>query len=259
MSVIINTAEDIEKMRVAGRLAAEVLEMIGEHVRPGVSTGELDRICHDYIVNVQQAIPAPLNYHGFPKSICTSINQVICHGIPSDDKLLKKGDIVNIDITVIKDGYHGDTSKMFMVGEVLPAVDRLVKITQECLYLAIDMVKPGTQLGDIGHAIQQHAESNHYSVVREYCGHGIGKTFHADPQVLHYGKPGTGMALQEGMTFTIEPMINLGVRQNKLMKDGWTVVTKDRKPSAQWEHTLLVTATGVDVLTRRKEEEQFWN
>ena len=259
MSVIINTAEDIEKMRVAGRLAAEVLEMIGEHVRPGVSTGELDRICHDYIVNVQQAIPAPLNYHGFPKSICTSINQVICHGIPSDDKLLKKGDIVNIDITVIKDGYHGDTSKMFMVGEVLPAVDRLVKITQECLYLAIDMVKPGTRLGDIGHAIQQHAESNHYSVVREYCGHGIGKTFHADPQVLHYGKPGTGMALQEGMTFTIEPMINLGVRQNKLMKDGWTVVTKDRKPSAQWEHTLLVTATGVDVLTRRKEEEQFWN
>ncbi|HBS42172.1 MAG TPA: type I methionyl aminopeptidase, partial [Oceanospirillales bacterium] len=189
---------------------------------------------------------------------CTSINHVVCHGIPND-KPLKDGDVLNIDVTVIKDGYHGDTSKMFMVGEVLPAVDRLVKITQECLYLAIDMVKPGTQLGDIGHAIQQHAESNHYSVVREYCGHGIGKTFHADPQVLHYGKPGTGMALQEGMTFTIEPMINLGVRQNKLMKDGWTVVTKDRKPSAQWEHTLLVTATGVDVLTRRKEEEQFWN
>ncbi len=259
MSVIINTTEDIEKMRVAGRLAAEVLEMIGDYVRPGISTGELDRICHDYIVNEQKAIPAPLNYHGFPKSICTSINQVICHGIPSDDKLLKKGDIVNIDVTVIKDGYHGDTSKMFMVGDVLPAVDRLVKITQECLYLAIDMVRPGTQLGDIGHAIQQHAESNHYSVVREYCGHGIGRTFHADPQVLHYGKPGTGMALKEGMTFTIEPMINLGVRHNKLMKDGWTVVTKDRKPSAQWEHTLLVTATGVEVLTKRKEEEQFWN
>ena len=258
MSVTINTAEDIAKMRVAGRLAAEVLEMIGEYVKPGVSTGELDRICHDYIVNVQDAIPAPLNYHGFPKSICTSVNQVICHGIPSDDKILKKGDIVNIDITVIKDGYHGDTSAMFTVGEVQPAMDRLIKITQECLYLAIDMVKPGVQLGDIGHAIQTHAESNHYSVVREYCGHGIGKQFHEDPQILHYGKPGTGMALQEGMIFTIEPMINLGTRHNKLMKDGWTVVTKDRKASAQWEHTMVVTATGVEVLTKRKEEEQFW-
>ncbi|MEK9713041.1 MAG: type I methionyl aminopeptidase [Thalassolituus sp.] len=258
MSVTINTAEDIAKMRVAGRLAAEVLEMIGEYVKPGVSTGELDRICHDYIVNVQNAIPAPLNYHGFPKSICTSVNQVICHGIPSDDKILKKGDIVNIDITVIKDGYHGDTSAMFTVGEVQPAMERLIKITQECLYLAIDMVKPGVQLGDIGHAIQAHAESNHYSVVREYCGHGIGKQFHEDPQILHYGKPGTGMALQEGMIFTIEPMINLGTRHNKLMKDGWTVVTKDRKASAQWEHTMVVTATGVEVLTKRKEEEQFW-
>lgn len=258
MSVTINTAEDIAKMRVAGRLAAEVLEMIGEYVKPGVSTGELDRICHDYIVNVQDAIPAPLNYHGFPKSICTSINQVICHGIPSDDKILKKGDIVNVDITVIKDGYHGDTSAMFHVGEVQPALDRLIRITQECLYLAIDMVKPGVRLGDIGHAIQTHAEGNHYSVVREYCGHGIGKKFHEDPQVLHYGKPGTGMELQEGMIFTIEPMINLGTRHNKLLKDGWTVVTKDRKASAQWEHTLLVTADGVEVLTRRKEEEQFW-
>ncbi|WP_300433585.1 type I methionyl aminopeptidase [uncultured Thalassolituus sp.] len=258
MSVTINTAEDIAKMRVAGRLAAEVLEMIGEYVKPGVSTGELDRICHDYIVNVQHAIPAPLNYHGFPKSICTSINQVICHGIPSDDKILKKGDIVNIDITVIKDGYHGDTSAMFCVGEVQPALERLIRVTQECLYLAIDMVKPGVRLGDIGHAIQTHAEGNHYSVVREYCGHGIGKNFHEDPQILHYGKPGTGMELQEGMIFTIEPMINLGTRHNKLMKDGWTVVTKDRKASAQWEHTMVVTADGVDVLTRRKEEEQFW-
>ncbi|MEC8907957.1 MULTISPECIES: type I methionyl aminopeptidase [Thalassolituus] len=258
MGVTINTAEDIAKMRVAGRLAAEVLEMIGDYVKPGVSTGELDRICHDYIVNEQKAIPAPLNYNGFPKSICTSVNQVICHGIPSDDKILKKGDIVNIDVTVIKDGYHGDTSKMFMVGDVQPALDRLIRVTQESLYLAIDMVKPGVQLGDIGHAIQTYAESNHYSVVREYCGHGIGKVFHEDPQILHYGKPGTGMAIQEGMIFTIEPMINLGSRHNKLLKDGWTVVTKDRKASAQWEHTLLVTADGVEVLTKRKEEEQFW-
>ncbi|MEC7548071.1 MAG: type I methionyl aminopeptidase [Thalassolituus sp.] len=258
MSVTINTAEDIAKMRIAGRLAAEVLEMIGDYVKPGVSTGELDRICHNYIVNEQNAIPAPLNYNGFPKSICTSVNQVICHGIPSDDKILKKGDTVNIDITVIKDGYHGDTSKMFVVGETQPAVERLIRITQESLYLAIDMVKPGVQLGDIGHAIQTYAESNHYSVVREYCGHGIGKVFHEEPQILHYGKPGTGMAIQEGMIFTIEPMINLGSRHNKLLKDGWTVVTKDRKVSAQWEHTLLVTSDGVEVLTRRKEEEQFW-
>jgi methionyl aminopeptidase len=258
MSVTINTAEDIAKMRIAGRLAAEVLEMIGDYVKPGVSTGELDRICHNYIVNEQDAIPAPLNYNGFPKSICTSVNQVICHGIPSDDKILKKGDTVNIDITVIKDGYHGDTSKMFVVGETQPAVERLIRITQESLYLAIDMVKPGVQLGDIGHAIQTYAESNHYSVVREYCGHGIGKVFHEEPQILHYGKPGTGMAIQEGMIFTIEPMINLGSRHNKLLKDGWTVVTKDRKVSAQWEHTLLVTSDGVEVLTRRKEEEQFW-
>jgi len=258
MSVTINTAEDIAKMRIAGRLAAEVLEMIGEYVKPGVSTGELDRICHDYIVNEQKAIPAPLNYNGFPKSICTSVNHVICHGIPSDDKILKKGDIVNIDVTVIKDGYHGDTSKMFCVGDVQPALERLIRVTQESLYLAIDMVKPGVQLGDFGHAIQTYAESNHYSVVREYCGHGIGKVFHEEPQILHYGKPGTGMAIQEGMIFTIEPMINLGSRHNKLMKDGWTVVTKDRKASAQWEHTLLVTADGVEVLTKRKEEEQFW-
>ncbi|MEN9465562.1 MAG: hypothetical protein RL217_1743 [Pseudomonadota bacterium] len=257
MSVIIKTTDEIAKMRVAGRLAAEVLEMIVPYVKPGVSTGELDRLCHDYIVNVQQAIPAPLNYHGFPKSICTSINHVICHGIPSDDKLLKKGDIVNIDITVIKDGYHGDTSAMFLIGEVSPAHERLVRITQECLYLGIDMVKPGVRLGDIGHAIQTYAESNHYSVVREYCGHGIGKGFHEDPQVLHYGKAGTGLELQEGMIFTIEPMINLGTRLNKQLNDGWTVVTKDHKASAQWEHTILVTATGHEVLTRRREETRF--
>ncbi len=258
MTITINTEADIEKMRVAGRLAAEVLEMIEPHVKAGISTGELDRICHDYIVNEQQAIPAPLNYHGFPKSICTSVNQVICHGIPSDTKILKKGDIINVDITVIKDGYHGDTSKMFHIGEASPSNQRLVDITQECLYMAIDMVKPGVQLGDIGHAIQTHAEKNHYSVVREYCGHGIGKNFHEDPQVLHYGRPGTGVTIQEGMIFTIEPMINLGSRHNKLLKDGWTVVTKDRKLSAQWEHTLLVTASGVEVLTKRQEETQFW-
>ena len=258
MSIKIKTDLEIEKMRVAGRLAAEVLEMIEPHVQPGVTTNELNEICHNYIVEQQDAIPAPLNYHGFPKSICTSVNHVICHGIPSDDKILKKGDIVNIDVTVIKDGYHGDTSKMFCVGDVQPALERLIRVTQESLYLAIDMVKPGVQLGDFGHAIQTYAESNHYSVVREYCGHGIGKVFHEEPQILHYGKPGTGMAIQEGMIFTIEPMINLGSRHNKLMKDGWTVVTKDRKASAQWEHTLLVTADGVEVLTKRKEEEQFW-
>jgi len=258
MTVIIKTADEIEKMRVAGRLAAEVLEMITPHVQAGVSTGELDRICHDYIVNTQKAIPAPLNYHGFPKSICTSLNHVICHGIPSDTKILKKGDMLNIDITVIKDGYHGDTSMMFFIGEPAPALDRLARITQECLYLGIDMVKPGVRLGDIGHAIQQHAESNHYSVVREYCGHGIGKGFHEEPQVLHYGRPNTGVELQPGMIFTIEPMLNLGTRHNRLLNDGWTVVTKDRKASAQWEHTILVTEDGHDVLTRRRDEERFW-
>jgi len=258
MNVTIKTADEIEKMRIAGRLAAEALEMIGEYVKPGVTTGELDRICHDYIVNTQQAIPAPLNYRGFPKSICTSVNHVICHGIPSDDKALKKGDIINIDITVIKDGYHGDTSKMFHVGEPTAPNKRLVDITQECLYLGIELVKPGTRLGDIGAAIQKHAKQNHYSIVREYCGHGIGKEFHEDPQVLHYGKAGTGLELKEGMIFTIEPMVNQGSRFNKLMKDGWTVVTKDRKLSAQWEHTILVTADGYEVLTRRQEETRYW-
>lgn len=256
MSVTIKTPDEIEKMRVAGRLAADVLEMIEEHVVPGVTTGELDRLCHDYIVNVQESIPAPLNYGHppFPKSICTSVNHVICHGIPSDEKKLKKGDVVNIDITVIKDGYHGDTSKMFYVGEVPAHIDRLCKITQECLYKAIAIVKPGTTLGDIGHIIQQHAEANHYSVVREFCGHGIGAGFHEEPQIVHYGKPGTGMAVKEGMTFTIEPMINQGKAACKILGDQWTVITKDRKASAQWEHTLLVTATGVEVLTKRKEE-----
>ena len=255
MTVITKTAEDIEKMRVAGRLAAEVLDMIGPYVVPGVSTGELDRICHDYIVNQQQATPAPLNYNGFPKSICTSVNQVVCHGIPSDKKILKSGDIINIDVTVIKDRFHGDTSKMFTVGEGASHTDRLIKVTQECLYLGIDLVKPGVQLGDIGYVIQQHASKYYYSIVREYCGHGIGTVFHEEPQVLHYGQPGKGLVLQEGMTFTIEPMLNAGKRQVKLnRRDGWTVETKDGRPSAQWEHTLAVTASGVEVLTARDEE-----
>jgi methionyl aminopeptidase len=255
MAVIIKTADEIEKMRVAGRLAAEVLEMIGEYVRPGVSTDELDRICHDYIVSEQQAIPAPLNYRGFPKSICTSVNHQVCHGIPGN-KILKDGDIVNIDITVIKDGFHGDTSKMFFVGKASILGRRLVDITQKAMWKGIELVRPGAHLGDIGHAIQQFVESHGYSVVQEYCGHGIGRGFHEDPQVLHYGSPGTGIQLQAGMTFTIEPMVNAGKRNVKLLPDGWTVVTKDRKPSAQWEHTLLVTADGYEVLTLRKEERQ---
>jgi len=254
MTVTIKTPEEIAKMRIAGRLAAEVLEMITPHVQAGITTTELDQICHDYIVNEQQAIPAPLNYHGFPKSICTSVNHVICHGIPNE-KRLKNGDMVNIDITVIKDDYHGDTSKMFFVGEPSIKGQRLSRVAYECLRLGIDLVKPGTRLGDIGHAIQQHAEANNYSVVREYCGHGIGKQFHEDPQVLHYGKQGTGLELEPGMTFTIEPMINAGKRQVKLMKDGWTVVTKDHSLSAQWEHTLLVTEDGHEILTRRQEEQ----
>ena len=242
-------------MRVAGRLAAEVLEMIEPKIEVGMTTGEIDRICHDYIVDVQKAIPAPLNYHGFPKSICTSINEVVCHGIPSDTKKLKSGDIVNVDVTVIKDGWHGDTSIMVCVGDVATHADRLVRITQECLYKALEIVRPGTTLGDIGHVIQTHAEANYYSVVREYCGHGIGKIFHEEPQVLHYGKPGTGLALEEGMTFTIEPMINAGKRQTKLnTKDGWTVTTRDGRLSAQWEHTIVVTADGCEVLTRRNNE-----
>ena len=248
MAVTIKTPEEQEKMRIAGRLAGEVLQMIRPHVQPGITTNELDRICHDYIVNVQQAIPAPLNYRGFPKSICTSVNHVVCHGIPGD-KVLKKGDALNIDITVIKDGFHGDTSKMFFIGTPPVAAERLARISHECMKIGIDMVKPGAHLGDIGHAIQQHAESRHCSIVREYCGHGIGREFHEDPQVLHYGTPGTGMQLETGMTFTIEPMVNAGKRYTKLLKDGWTVVTKDHSLSAQWEHTNLVTETGHEVLT----------
>jgi methionyl aminopeptidase len=259
MKVSIKSPDEIAKMRVAGRLAAEVLEMIEEHVVAGISTAELDKICHDYIVNTQKAIPAPLNYKGFPKSICTSVNHVICHGIPSEKKILKNGDIINIDITVIKDGYHGDTSKMFFIGQPSIAAERLCKITQECLYKGIRLVKPGTRLGDIGEVIQKHAESNYYSVVREYCGHGIGAVFHEEPQVMHYGKAGTGMVLKEGMTFTIEPMINQGKRHCKLLPDDWTVVTKDHKLSAQWEHTILVTADGFEILTLRKEESAFFN
>ena len=248
MAIHIKTPEEIEKMRVAGRLAADVLRIIKPHVVAGVSTDELDDICHDYIVNEQHAIPAPLNYHGFPKSICTSVNHQVCHGIPSD-KRLKDGDIVNIDITVIKDAFHGDTSKMFSVGTPSIIASRISRISHECMKIGIEMVKPGIHLGDIGYAIQKHAEDNNCSVVREYCGHGIGRQFHEEPQVLHYGTPGTGMILEAGMTFTIEPMINVGKRQVKLLPDGWTVITKDRSLSAQWEHTILVTETGFEVLT----------
>ncbi|HNL81703.1 MAG TPA: type I methionyl aminopeptidase, partial [Agitococcus sp.] len=229
--------------------------MIGPYVKAGVTTEELNTICHDYIVNVQNAIPAPLNYRGFPKSICTSVNHVVCHGIPNDKKILKNGDIINIDVTVIKDGYHGDTSKMFIVGEGSILAQRLVQITQECLYKAIALVKPQCRLGDIGAVIQKHAETNRFSVVRDYCGHGIGHIFHEEPQIVHYGKAGTGLELVAGMTFTIEPMINAGSYHTKLLPDGWTAVTKDHKLSAQWEHTLLVTATGVEVLTARPEED----
>lgn len=253
MAATIKTPEEIEKMRVAGRLAAEVLEMIEPHVKEGVTTEELNTLCHDYIVNVQNAIPAPLNYHGFPKSICTSINHVVCHGIPGE-KALKNGDIINIDVTVLKDGYHGDTSKMFFIGKPSVKAQHVVNIAHECLFIGIDMVKPGVRLGDIGHAIQKHAESNRCSVVREYCGHGIGRVFHEDPQVLHYGTPGTGEVLKAGMTFTIEPMVNIGKHHTRLLPDQWTVVTKDHSLSAQWEHTLLVTEDGVEILTLRNEE-----
>ncbi|MFZ5755864.1 MAG: type I methionyl aminopeptidase [Pseudomonadota bacterium] len=260
MSIVIKTPAEVGQMRVAGRLAAEVLEMIGPHVQPGISTGELDRLCHNHIVGHQQAIPAPLGYGGgggrppFPKSVCTSVNQVVCHGIPSDTKILKKGDIVNIDVTVIKDGWHGDTSAMFTVGETTPFNEKLVRVTQECLYKAIARVRPGVRLGDLGFVIQQHAEANRFSVVRDYCGHGIGQVFHEEPQVLHYGRPGTGIVLEEGMTFTIEPMINAGTHHTRLLPDHWTVVTRDHKLSAQWEHTLAVTATGCEVLTARRDE-----
>lgn len=256
MGIHLKTQEEIEKMRVAGRLAAEVLEMIAPYVKPGITTDELNTLCHDYIVNHQQAIPAPLNYHGFPKSICTSVNHQICHGIPGDKKL-KSGDIVNIDVSVIKEGYYGDTSKMFLVGKTSPHAQRLCQITYECLWIAIRLVRPGIRLGDIGAAIQRHAEKHHYSVVREFCGHGIGTQFHEEPQVLHYGEPGTGLTLVPGMTFTIEPMLNAGKRHIRILPDGWTAVTRDHSLSAQWEHTLAVTETGVEVLTLRKEEKSM--
>ncbi len=248
MTVSIKTSAEIEKMRVAGRLAAEVLDMIGPHINAGVTTGELNEICHNYIVNTQDAIPAPLNYRGFPKSICTSVNHQVCHGIPGD-KLLRKGDIINIDITVIKDGYHGDTSRMFSVGETSLLAKRVTLVAYDCMWIGIELIQPGTRLGDIGHAIQTYAESHNCSVVREYCGHGIGRLFHEDPQVLHYGKTGTGLMLEPGMIFTIEPMVNIGKRHTKLLGDQWTVVTKDRSLSAQWEHTILVTDSGYEILT----------
>ena len=248
MAIIIKTPEEIEKMRVAGRLAADVLQMIKPHVKAGVTTAELDRICHDYIVGVQQAIPAPLNYKGFPKSICTSINHQVCHGIPGK-RQLKKGDIVNIDITVIKDGYHGDTSRMFYIDTPSIQAKRLVELSHECMKKGIEVVRPGRHLGDIGNAIQELAEKNNCSIVREYCGHGIGKDFHEDPQVLHYGKKGTGHEIRPGMAFTVEPMINAGKRDVKLMPDNWTVVTRDHSLSAQWEHTLYVTDEGYEILT----------
>lgn len=253
MAVTIKTEQEIEKMRIAGKLGSEVLDYITPYVKAGVTTGELDKLCHDYIVNVQNAIPAPLNYAPpghipYPKSICTSVNHQICHGVPGD-RVLKNGDIVNLDITVIKDGYHGDTSRMFCVGEASIQAKRLCEITYECMWLGIAKVKPGATLGDIGYAIQTYAEKNGFSVVREFCGHGIGKKFHEDPQVLHYGKPGAGMKLQAGMIFTIEPMINAGKRDIKQLGDGWTIVTKDHSLSAQWEHTVLVTETGYEVLT----------
>ena len=253
MSVEIKSPEAVERMRVAGRLAADVLDMIGAYVAPGVTTDELDAICHDYITGVQQAVPAPLNYRGFPKSICTSVNNQVCHGIPGN-KRLKKGDIVNVDITVIKDGYHGDTSKMFFVGEPSVLARRLVNVTREAMFRGIRAVRPGATLGDIGHAIQSYVEAERYAVVREYCGHGIGREFHEDPQILHYGRPGDGMELRAGMCFTVEPMVNAGKRFIKLLPDGWTVVTKDRSLSAQWEHTVLVTEEGFEILTLRADE-----
>ena len=256
MSSLIKTPEEITKMRVAGKLAAQVLEMIESHVKAGVTTEHLNTLCHQFIVNEQKAIPAPLGYKGFPKSICTSVNHVVCHGIPGDKKL-KEGDIVNVDVTVIQEGYHGDTSKMFIVGKPSILAKRLVEVTQACLWEGIHQVKPGATLGDIGHAIQTLAESNHFSVVRDYCGHGIGKRFHEDEiQVCHFGKRGQGLELKAGMTFTIEPMINAGAYPVTLLPDKWTAVTKDRSLSAQWEHTILVTDTGYEVLTLREEEKR---
>ena len=253
MAVSIKSSDEIDKMRVAGKLAAEVLDYITPFVKPGITTGELDRLCHDYMVNVQHTVPAPLNYAPpgytpYPRSICTSVNHVVCHGVPGDKKL-KSGDIINLDITVIKDGYHGDTSRMFYIGEPSIQAKRLCEVTYQCMWRGIEAVKPGAHLGDVGYAIQYHAESHGYSVVREFCGHGIGQQFHEEPQVLHYGRPGTGLPLTPGMTFTIEPMINAGKPGIRQLNDGWTIVTKDHSLSAQWEHTVLVTETGYEVLT----------
>jgi len=248
MTVTIKTPAEQDQMRVAGRLAADVLDMIGDYVRPGVTTDELDRICHQYITETQGAVPAPLNYRGFPKSICTSVNHVVCHGIPGE-RTLKSGDAVNIDVTVIKDGFHGDTSRMFLVGKAGIQAERLSQVAFESMWLGIEQISAGKYLGDIGAAIQQNVEKNRFSVVREYCGHGIGRGFHEDPQVLHYGTAGTGLQLRAGMTITVEPMVNAGKRHVRLLPDGWTVVTKDHSLSAQWEHTVLVTETGYEVLT----------
>lgn len=247
------TPKAIDAMRIAGKLTADVLVMISSHVKAGITTNELDKLCHDYIVDVQKAIPGCLNYRGYTKTICTSVNHQVCHGIPSEKKL-KDGDIVNIDVTVLKDGYYGDSSKMFIVGKGSILAEKLVRVTQECLYLGIEQVKPGAYTGDIGACIQKYAEKNGFSVVRDYCGHGIGQNMHEDPSILHYGKPGEGVLLKEGMTFTIEPMINAGKYHTKVLPDAWTVVTKDHSLSAQWEHTILVTPTGFEVLTRREEE-----
>jgi methionyl aminopeptidase len=248
MTITIHSSDDFNKMRAAGRLASQILDFIAPFVNQGVSTDELNKLCHDKIIE-SGAIPAPLNYRGFPKSICTSVNHVVCHGIPSE-KPLKEGDIVNIDVTVILDGWHGDTSRMFLIGEPSIKAKRLVKVTYDCMMLGIDQVKPGARLGDIGHAIQSYAEKNGYSVVRDYCGHGIGKIFHMEPSVLHYGKKGTGAVLEEGMFFTIEPMINAGKAETLLSRhDGWTVTTRDKSLSAQFEHTVGVTKDGVEIFT----------
>ena len=254
MAINLKSQHEIDCMRTAGQLAAEVLDVVTPFVVPGVSTEELDKICFNHITEVQKAVPANVGYRGYEKTICASVNQVICHGIPSPNKILRDGDIINIDVTVLKDGWHGDTSKMFLVGKTQPHNERLVKVTQECLYKAIEVVRPGARLGDIGAVIQQHAEQNHYSVVEDYCGHGIGKVYHDEPQVLHYGKFGTGLELKAGMCFTIEPMINQGKKHTKLLSDGWTVETKDGRNSAQWEHTIAVTEQGFEVLTKRSEE-----
>ncbi len=249
MPVVAKTPEEIEKMREAGRLAAEVLALLKEHVRPGVTTEDLDRIAYEHIVNVQKAVPANVGYRGFPKTLCTSVNHVICHGIPNAGKVLKDGDIVNCDVTVIKDGWHGDTSRMFIAGTPSVRAQRLVDVTFEAMMKGIEAVRPGATLGDVGHAIQKHAEAAGFSVVREYCGHGIGKVYHDEPQVLHYGKPGAGLKLEKGMTFTVEPMINAGKAATRSLPDGWTVVTKDHSLSAQWEHTIAVTDDGFEILT----------